>query len=258
MEQGTEWFNRFRQLFSAHKRHLLILILSLCFLAGCSQREGLAPVTELKWATIGPNPKKHIVEPGETLYAIAFRHDEDYRDLAKINNLKSPYTLRVGQVIRLQPIKGAPANRKTSKTQVASASSSPKKTIQKKDNSKSSPWIWPVKGKLIDKFNPSKGKKGINIAGRKNEKIRSAADGIVAYAGNGLVGYGNLIIIKHDNQYLTAYGNNSRNFVREGQHVKKGQVIAKMGLVNRQYWGLHFEIRKAGKPKNPLNYLQSA
>lgn len=258
MVQESAWFNRYRQFFPAHKHSLLILLLFLCVLSACSQREGLAPVAELKWANVGPNPQKHVVESGETLYAIAFRHDEDYRALAKLNDLRAPYTLQVGQVIQLQPTKNASHTKPTQTKRVASNTSSPPKPKQKNNKSMSSPWIWPVRGELIDKFNPSKGKKGINIAGRKNEEIRSAAGGIVAYAGNGLVGYGNLIIIKHDNQFLTAYGNNSRNFVREGQRVKKGQVIAKMGLVNRQYWGLHFEIRKAGKPINPLNYLQRA
>ena len=84
----------------------------------------------------------------------------------------------------------------------------------------------------------------------------AASSGVVAYAGSGQAGYGNLIIIKHDNQYLTAYGNNLRNLVREGQHIQTGQAIAEIGVVDRRYWGVHFEIRQAGKPVNPLNYLQ--
>ena len=117
-------------------------------------------------------------------------------------------------------------------------------------------WLWPVNGRVATQFIPQQGKKGIDIAGMKGEKIRASSGGVVAYAGSGLSGYGNLIIIKHNNQFLTAYGNNLRNMVHEGQQVKAGQVIAEMGVVDRRFWGVHFEIRRAGKPVNPLNYLQ--
>ncbi|MDP1603334.1 MAG: peptidoglycan DD-metalloendopeptidase family protein [Legionella sp.] len=105
-------------------------------------------------------------------------------------------------------------------------------------------------------FFPEQGKKGIDIAGKKGDIVRAASGGMVAYSGNGLSGYGNLIIIKHDGQFLTAYGNNLRNRVREGQKVKAGQIIAEMGIVDRKFWGVHFEIRKAGQPVNPMSYLQ--
>ena len=117
-------------------------------------------------------------------------------------------------------------------------------------------WLWPVRGRVVTSFIPDQGKKGINIASKKGEKVHAASGGIVAYAGSGLSGYGNLIIIKHNNEYLTAYGNNVRNIVAEGQHVKTGQVIAEVGVMDHQYWGVHFEIRKRGIPVNPLNYLQ--
>ena len=109
---------------------------------------------------------------------------------------------------------------------------------------------------MVATFVPQQGKKGIDIAGSKGQKIQAAAGGVVAYAGSGLSGYGNLIIIKHNNQYLTAYGNKLRNLVKEGQHIRAGQTIAEMGVVDRRYWGVHFEIRKAGIPVNPLSYLK--
>lgn len=112
-----------------------------------------------------------------------------------------------------------------------------------------------MNGRVATRFIPQQGKKGIDIAGRKGEKIRAASSGVVAYAGNGLSGYGNLIIVKHNNQFLTAYGNNLRNLVKEGQKVKAGQIIAEMGVIDRRFWGVHFEIRRAGRPVNPLNYL---
>jgi len=105
-------------------------------------------------------------------------------------------------------------------------------------------------------FSPSNGRKGIDIAGKKGSKIRASSAGIVAYAGDGLPGYGHLVILKHDTEYLTAYGNNQKILVHSGQYVKQGQVIAEMGVVNRRFWGVHFEVRRRGEPVNPLNYLK--
>jgi lipoprotein NlpD len=120
----------------------------------------------------------------------------------------------------------------------------------------SSGWIWPVSGRVAATFIPTQGKKGINSACKKGEKVHASSSGVVAYAGSGLAGYGNLIIIKHNNEFLTAYGNSARNLVKEGARVKAGQIIAEAGVIDHQYIGIHFEIRKAGKPVNPLNYLQ--
>lgn len=236
---------------------LLFLIVPLLMLTACAQREGLAPVTESRWQETATNKKKHTVQPGETLYAIAFRYDKDYRHLAQINHLQSPYTLKIGQSIRIQS--NASASRAVVAKSVKKKPQQPHRTVKKQQPrypTFSGQWQWPVKGKIVNQYSPRHGKKGIDISGNKREKIHAASNGIVAYSGNGLSSYGNLIIIKHDNQYLTAYGNNARNFVKEGQRVKAGQVIAQMGLVDRRFWGLHFEIRKAGKPVNPLNYLK--
>ncbi|AHE67520.1 peptidoglycan DD-metalloendopeptidase family protein [Legionella oakridgensis] len=238
------------------------LLLMLC---ACTQREDLAPVVELNWKAAG-NHQRHVVIRGETLYAVAFRYDQDYRELARLNNLHSPYTLRVGQVLRLEGRVTPKAVNHVVRPQVVTQHyykpiavrtgiKARERTITGSQSS-TAPWIWPAHGRVAERFIPNQGKKGINIAGKKGEKIYAAADGVVAYAGNGLSGYGNLIIIKHDHQFMTAYGNNTRNLVREGQRVKSGQVIAEMGVVDRRYWGLHFEIRKAGKPVNPLSYLQ--
>jgi lipoprotein NlpD len=117
-------------------------------------------------------------------------------------------------------------------------------------------WYWPVRGRVVTTFIPGQGKKGINIACNKGDRIKASSNGVVAYAGNGLQGYGNLIIIRHTNEFLTAYGNNARNLVREGQQVRAGQDIAEAGLVDRKYWGVHFEIRKKGIPVNPMSYLK--
>lgn len=234
-----------------------ILIL---FLAGCGARNGLAPVSESKYQAFSSTQKKHIVRRGETLYAIAFGYDIDFRKLALLNHLSSPYRLRVGQVLT---VRGVSLPRRALKSQYVSSStyskqqskpvviSSPTRFI-----GSSSGWQWPVRGHVVTAFIPTQGKKGINIASLKGEKVYAASSGVVAYAGSGLAGYGNLIIIKHNNEYLTAYGNNARTLVSEGDRVKSGQVIAEVGIIDHKYWGVHFEIRKMGIPVNPLNYLQ--
>jgi lipoprotein NlpD len=230
------------------KRHqgCLFLLIAGCvvFLQSCGIREGLAPVEESIWRDTNRFKSTHVVARGETLYAIAFRYEQDYHRLATVNHLTSPYTLHAGQVITLKSNMHHP---KASPSTRASKSSSTLTT---------SGWRWPVHGTVVTSFVPHKGQKGIDISGRKGQKIRAASSGVVAYAGNGLPGYGNLIILKHDKQYLTAYGYNQRNLVREGQSVTSGQVIADMGVVNRRFWGVHFEIRRLGEPVNPLVYLK--
>ena len=237
--------------------YLLIVILFLC---SCGERDGLAPVVELKWHEINSHAKQHVVKPGETLYAIAFRYDEDYRKLALSNRLRSPYILRVGQVIHLHSsnqslnVKHVQQRPPVKYTKPHWHVKNHKFVVAPVQNTNG--WTWPIQGKVVANYVPQQGRKGIDIAGKKGEKIHAARSGVVAYAGNGLSGYGNLIIIKHDNQYLTAYGNNLRNLVREGQHIKAQQAIAEIGVVDRRFWGVHFEIRKTGRPVNPLDYLQ--
>lgn len=248
------------------------LWVGVLILSACGQRVGLAPVVESNWRAANTHATRHVVERGETLYAIAFRYDQDYRRLAIANHLRSPYTLKVGQVIRLEathyrpvrilPVKSVrPVNPVRSVRPMESVKPRYAKPIWHPRNKAhatdaSNGWLWPVHGRIVASYLPEQGRKGIDIAGHKGQKIVASSSGVVAYSGSGLSGYGNLIIIKHDNQYLTAYGNNLRNLVREGQHIKAGQVIAEIGMINKQDWGVHFEIRRAGKPVNPLNYLQ--
>ena len=243
--------------------HLLLIVI---LLAGCEQRTDLAPVVESKWRQQGHHQSRHIVSRGETLFAVAFRYDTDFRRLAAYNHIRSPYSIRVGQVLNLPHsgyIRSHALPYKSSASRSIARHPSVK-TPYKPQSHKVWPvsfkrygsWMWPAKGHIAANFVPQEGKKGIDIAGRKGEQIRASAKGVVAYAGNGLSGYGNLIIIKHEGQFLTAYGNNLHNRVKEGQFVKAGQVIADMGVIDRKYWGVHFEIRKSGQPVNPMNYLQ--
>ncbi|HEE0273132.1 TPA: peptidoglycan DD-metalloendopeptidase family protein [Legionella pneumophila] len=240
-------------------RKQLICIFFILSAAGCGTRSDLAPVTELKWQPYSKYQKFHTVRSGETLYAITFRYDTDYRRLAINNHLRPPYSLRVGQVLSLKGIVPKSNHFHSAPRANLHITHKPKqKTIYSPAYNvrSSSGWLWPVTGRVVTTFIPSQGKKGINIACNRGDKVRASASGVVAYAGSGLAGYGNLIIIKHSNEYLTAYGNNARNLVTEGQRVNAGQVIAEAGLIDRSYWGVHFEIRRAGVPVNPLNYLQ--
>ena len=115
-------------------------------------------------------------------------------------------------------------------------------------------WQWPIKGKIIKNFFKTN-RKGIDISGTTGQKVTAAAAGEIVYSGFGLKGYGHLLIIKHNARYLSAYANNRKLLVKEGQRVKKGQAVAEMGILNGKQIALHFEIRKNGKPVNPLNYL---
>ena len=224
----------------------MVLMLSMG-LSSCGNRDGLAPITELSGLFASPRSTQHRVVQGETLHAIAFRYHENFQQLVRLNHLHHPYKIRVGQIIYLQtPIKQAPVVKQSALRRPNTIQTSPASTGQ---------WLWPISGRVQSRFLPQQGKKGLDIIGRKGDRVHASSHGIVAYSGNGLHGYGNLIIIKHDHQFLTAYGNNARNLVKEGQHVKAGQVIAIIGLINREDWGVHFEIRKGGEPLNPMNYL---
>lgn len=221
---------------------------------------------------------QHVVQPGDTLYRIAWRYGRGLEELAQANNIAPPYVIVPGQKINLE--KGKLRNRKSSTkgTNVAaesvnvtkrkeSVSVSKSVTEDKKyNNFKNINWKWPHLGPIIAKYNsPSsenlnglaKGlpNKGIDISGRVGDPITAAADGEVVYAGNGLLGYGNLVIINHNEHYLSAYAHNRKILVKEGQTIKIGQIIAEMGSSESQQIKLHFEIRKDGQPVDPLLYL---
>jgi lipoprotein NlpD len=115
--------------------------------------------------------------------------------------------------------------------------------------------LWPTEGVIVAGFEPASGKKGVDIRGQLGQGVVAAADGNVVYSGSGLIGYGNLLIIKHDDAYLSAYGHNRRLLVKEGAQVKQGEKIAEMGDSGKEGIILHFEIRRDGKPVNPLTYL---
>lgn len=216
---------------------------------------------------------EHVVTRGDTLYSIAWQYGYDHRQVAYWNNIREPYTIYPGQKLQLVPTKktkqkaGArtPSNSKT--PQVAprkrstwdsrkSASKSDKKRKIAKPITKKLTWQWPTKGRIIGVYSKKDpGKKGVDISGRMGQKIYAAAGGKVVYSGSGLRGYGELIIIKHNNTYFSAYAHNRKLQVKEKQKVKKGQHIADMGNSGTDKVMLHFEIRRNGIPTNPLRYL---
>jgi lipoprotein NlpD len=202
------------------------------------------------------------VQRGDTLYGIASRNGIDMRDLASWNSIPAPYTIYPGQTIKLYPGAGSTptssATRPTTTTPTRPASApkpaTPAPTPVPVNSGIS--WRWPADGHVIGRFAANDAtKQGVDIAGSSGQSVRAAADGVVVYSGAGLVGYGELIIVKHNESWLSAYGHNRKRLVNEGQNVKAGQQIAEMGSSGASREMLHFEIRYNGKPVDPQQYL---
>ncbi|AOV95994.1 peptidase M23 [Edwardsiella hoshinae] len=306
-------------------RRVAMCTLVTMWLAGCSSNENSAPISSVNGASGGGrmlssggpvqtdasghiiynrsyqsipkgsyNGETYTVKRGDTLFYIAWITGNDFRDLASRNNIQAPYSLNVGQVIRINgngngggmlaannnivPRQPSSAQIQSvnidSKSASAYSDSSGKQNVGKMlptagaassatavsaSSSSSAPvgtWRWPTDGKIIENFSSAEGgNKGIDIAGSRGQPVLATANGRVVYAGNALRGYGNLIIIKHNDDYLSAYAHNDTMLVREQQEVKAGQKIATMGSTGASSVRLHFEIRYKGKSVNPLQYL---
>jgi lipoprotein NlpD len=261
---------------------LLIVTLAIStvvFQSGCATRSVPAPVVDRsggKGASLEPvQAGFYRIKRGDTLLRIALDHGQSHRDIAEWNNIADINQIEVDQVIRVVPPRTTKAA--TSRVEVKQEKPSPSKDIAKPaekmkeeklakneaktEKSNNDPVAdvgiklsWPSKGNVIDRFDESKNK-GIDISGKSGDPIQAAADGKVVYAGNSLRGYGNLVIVKHDNTYLTAYAHNRTLLVKEGDSVKKAQKIAEMGNTDADQVKLHFEVRKHGKPVDPMAYL---
>ena len=220
-------------------------------------------------------PGYYTVKPGDTLIRIALESGQGHRDIARWNALENPNKIEVGQVLRVVPpvseesvVAKPVASSKVSSTPLqsqsaaknepapaaAAAPAAVSESVTKSGEDDVS-FAWPAKGTVVAAFDESKNRKGVDIGGAAGDPVLAAAEGKVVYAGAGLRGYGNLIILKHNNTYLTAYAHNQSLSVKEDQTVKKGQKIAEMGNSDADSVKLHFEVRKLGKPVDPAQYL---
>lgn len=237
-----------------------------------------------------PQADSYTVKKGDTLYSIALDHGLDYRELAQWNGITDPGAIRVGQQLVMRPPAGAvttaPARTAPSvqgrplDTPVAPATGGNVKTEPKAvrapysdqayaqmsgAKSEATPakpegddnvsWGWPAAGKIVGTFNEGANLKGIAIAGKLGQPVLASAPGRVIFSGTGIRGFGKLIVIKHNNTYLSVYGHNNELLVKEGQSVAKGQKIAEMGSTDTDQVKLHFEIRRFGKPVDPATLL---
>jgi lipoprotein NlpD len=239
------------------------------------------PAAVLPGAENAGKPGYYTVKPGDTLIRIGLDSGQNWRDISRWNTIDNPNQIEVGQVLRVlpppasegvvtRPIASSAAPASTNlpaQGQTASASkpapaSPPASAAQAPANAAQVSavgedeitWLWPAQGTPIAGFDEVKNK-GIDIAGKAGEPVLASADGRVVYSGAGLRGYGNLIILKHNNTYLTAYAHNQTLLVKEDQSVRKGQKIAEMGSSDADRVKLHFEIRRQGKPVDPAKYL---
>ena len=279
--------------------HIGILLYICVLIGGCAGRSAPAPVVLLNSQVSDGSEeytkKTYKVQRGDTLYAVAWYTGNDYRDLAKYNQLSAPYTIFPGQFLNVTPpsnVATAPVIRKSKTNQSTAPTTSnvdkslvdrpqpqayresekvvkpqnvttvkkPSQSVKKQTPTsfpdKVQEWVWPAEGKVVGTFSKSEsGNKGIDIAGAKGSKVVAAADGKVVYSGSALRGYGNLVIIKHTDTFLSAYAYNDTILVKEREWVSAGQQIATMGDSGTNSVKLHFEVRYRGKSLDPMKYL---
>ena len=248
-------------------RKRILVFVGVLLLAGCGGGGNVPVINKSPDRVI---PDAYQVKQGDSIYEISWAFGVDYLDIAEWNELQEPYRLNAGQVLYLQE----PTVRTTP---LVDSSAAPEPTVvasQLPDNPtppasqpklSSAPvvsfstnpgkWNWPAEGRLAGKFDPSKGNNGIQIAGQAGSSVKATATGEVVYVGEGLRGYGKLIILKHSEEFLSAYAHNDQIQVDEGQVVSSGQQIATMGSSESDSPMLHFEIRKDGEPVDPMKYL---
>ncbi|MCP1726650.1 lipoprotein NlpD [Natronospira proteinivora] len=244
---------------------IAFILLPAILLAACSGA--------LRW-----EEQSYTVQEGDTLYSIAFDHDLDYRELAEWNDIGQNYLIFPGDelalseraaphVSRTQSSSAVSASRDTSGSQARSERdgdggngaepespqpSTPSEPPQRRDDIN---WAWPVEGDIINRFGEGSRNTGLQIAAEEGTAVNAAASGRVVYTGSGLIGYGKLIIIKHDDIFLSAYGHNREILVEEGDEVDEGQRIGRVGLGRGNRSMLHFEIRSEGEAVDPEGYL---
>ncbi len=260
-------------------------------------RPAAAKPTPIKLAPVTPalkpadtRPDFYTVRKGDTLFSIALDHGLDYRELAQWNNITDPGVIRIGQQLRLSspssaataaPFKAAPGvqGRPIGETAAAgdNVKTQPKavrapysdqayaqlakpeaRPAAREEGGEGVAWSWPASGKVVSTFNDSANLKGIGIAGKLGQPVLASAPGRVIFSGTGIRGFGKLIVIKHNDTFLSVYAHNNELLVKEGQAVSKGQRIAEMGSTDTDQVKLHFEIRRFGKPVDPVKLLPPA
>jgi lipoprotein NlpD len=249
-----------------------LALIAVILVAGCSSNNS-APVSS-RSAPPSNRIMVHQVESGETLYSIAWRYDLDFRKLARANGIREPFVISRGQLVSLDTSKISSAAAKTvnksakkakivapkASSTVAATSSKVSKTLKSEAKpaanrtvfSTAWTWQWPIKGKIIEPYSLPKLHKGIKMKSVSRAAVRSSAPGVVVYAGEGLRGYGKLVIVKHSDILLSAYAHNDQIMVSEGQTVRQTEIIARLGSDGAMY----FEIRKDGYPVDPEAYLK--
>lgn len=268
----------------------LLVVAASVLLAACApwqpaSERSRQPESRPEKRVIESPPSFYRVRRGDTLYSITFRYGLDWRNVARWNDIGAPYTIRPGQELRMsappEPPPREVAARESAKPEPsgggnekpvneAASGAKPEKPVDKTPADRSAAastasgatrtvggvaWQWPTEGRLARRFDPADTRKGIGVAGKMGQDVFAAAAGQVVYSGTALIGYGELIIIKHSDKLLSAYGHNRRRLAGEGDRVKRGEKIAEMGRGDRQEEMLHFEIRRNGEPVNPLDYL---
>jgi lipoprotein NlpD len=258
-------------------RHLVLLLAGTIALGACSHSRtverdgksgsagsGRAQSPSRAAPTPIPANGSYTVRAGETLYGISFRFGLKFQDVAAWNGIRDPYVIKVGQRLRLRPAgqnqpRTSPAPKVPGSAMAGATGTTTPQANAYAGTATALPspaWRWPTQGQIIGRYVAGdQTQQGINIAGTSGQGILAAADGVVVYSGAGLVGYGELIIIKHSDEWLSAYAHNRRRLVGEGTRVKTGEAIAEMGRTGASRDMLHFEIRRNGKPVDPLVYL---
>lgn len=276
-------------MFGRANQFVYVILLACLALSGCAQRTEPAPVSRLyqgksihDFERASLAAESYQVERGDTLYSIAFRANEDVRQIALWNNIAPPYTIVPGQELRLKPTASQPSesiasppkkeyvskqnNQKTITVKQQTPAKPVQPTVRPRSNepplpaSKDIRWRWPSSNRVTTEFSAANtgvevGRKGLNFAGSAGDPVYAAAAGKVVYAGNALKGYGQLIILKHNDDYITAYAHNRKLLVKEQQWVNIGEEIAEMGDTDAEQVTLHFQVRYRGKSVNPRHYL---
>lgn len=242
---------------SGRQALMIASLLTLAILAGCASRTTRAPVTDMSGGQAGTAPATgtYVVKPGDTLYQIAQRHGMEVSTLVRLNNISDPSQLRVGQTLRLSGSAPEPTTPSSTATPIPVTPVAPVEppTPTRASDANLISWGWPAGGKIIQGFNSST--KGIDIQGQVGDPVVAAASGKVMYAGNGVRGLGNLVLLGHGDGFITAYAHNDKLLVESGDSVSKGDKIAQLGQTDTSSPRLHFEIRRSGTPVDPLSYL---